>query len=141
MFVRGSLTGLRVPGNGPTSLGLQSTMLNFPYKKYISIEVVDSATDSILFKTDRAMVTNRIESVEVDRLADMTIDFVAAEWEDEVRPFLPKTAFELQDPNSSTSFTSGLYNDTVNKAKSMAPDLGSMMPKAASNFGLGNFKF
>jgi len=82
--VNGTISGLRIPGNGPGYNLMQANMLNFAHQKYIDIEVRDSQTDNLIFQTNKALITRRSESVRSEGMAEMTLDFMAIGFIDEV---------------------------------------------------------
>jgi hypothetical protein len=88
--VHGSISGFRIPGSGPGQLYMQSDVLNFLHQPYIEIEVRDSQTDEIIFMTKRAMITNRQEAIKTNSLAELTLQFKAIGFRDELTPEPPK---------------------------------------------------
>lgn len=88
--VSGSISGFRIPGSGPGMLNMQSDVLNFLHQPYVEIEVRDSQTDEIIFLTKKAMITNRQEVVKTNSLAELTLQFKAIGFRDELTPTPPK---------------------------------------------------
>jgi hypothetical protein len=89
--VSGSISGFRIPGSGPGMLSMQSDVLNFLHQPYVEIEVRDSQTDEIIFMTKKAMITNRQEAIKTNSLAELTLQFKAIGFRDELSPEPPKT--------------------------------------------------
>jgi hypothetical protein len=100
--VSGSISGFRVPGSGPGVLGIQSNILSFLHQRYIEIEVRDSQSDNLIFKTSKALITSRSENVRSDAISEMTLNFTAIGFEDEVKPHLPDGVGEEVDVNGSS---------------------------------------
>ena len=83
--VNGTISGLHIPGQGATAELIQPTLQTFLRQKYINIEVRDSATDAQLFFTNQAMITNRSEILQSQRLGQVTLQFQAIGWWDEAK--------------------------------------------------------
>lgn len=92
LLVSGSIGGLVIPGNGPTNQLITSDVLSFLFHKYISIEVRDIQTDSLLFYTGKAMIVNRQEDVKSGQLATINLQFKSIAFRDEKHPEYPKGA-------------------------------------------------
>lgn len=95
--VEGTLSALHIPGESAGTKLWQPDVLNFLFQQYITIEVRDSATDQLLFYTDKAMITSRQEDIRVDSLANVQLSWRAIGYKDEREPDLPS------DFNSSSS--------------------------------------
>jgi hypothetical protein len=104
--VSGTLGGLIIPGRSPTAELLQSDMLSFLVNKYITIEVRDSVTDEIIFKTNQAVVTSSQGSLTADQMGTMQLSWKAVGWTNEQFPETPvgidKTSTEAQSPGNKT---------------------------------------
>ncbi len=94
--VDGSVSGFRVPGQGPGIDLIQTDMLSFLHQRYIELEVRDSQTDNLIFLTKRALITSRNENVKSGDLAQMTLTFKAIGWADERSPEFPQN-FDSSD--------------------------------------------
>lgn len=81
--VRGSLGAFHIPGNGPGTKQWQATLKSFLVHKYIAIEVRDSQTDELLFYTNKAVITNRSQSMQAGSLSKMNLQWKAIGWLDE----------------------------------------------------------
>ena len=84
--VEGTITALHIPGTSAGTELWQPDVLNFLWQQYISIEVRDSATDQLLFFTDKAMVISRAEDIKIDSLANVQIAWRAIGYRDERTP-------------------------------------------------------
>jgi len=84
--VSGSISALHIPGVSATTELYQADVLGFLLHKYITIEVRDSATDELLFFTNKAVITNKAERIGVDSLANVELQFKAIGWKDEREP-------------------------------------------------------
>ncbi len=81
--VEGTLSSFRIPGRGPSMEFQQASLLSFPFHKYISIEVRDEVTNSLLFYTDRAVITTRAEDISNDKLSTVSLNWKAIGWKDD----------------------------------------------------------
>ena len=118
MSIEGSISALHIPGTSPGTLLWQPDNLNFLLQRYITIEVRDSATDQLLFATDRAFITTRTEEIKVDSLASVSLTWKAVGYRDEREPQLP------QDLSAPAAYKPGLFDKY----------------KPSNLFGLGNIK-
>lgn len=84
--VEGTISALHIPGQSAGTELWQADALNFLFQQYISIEVRDSATDQLLFYTNKAMVTTRQEDLKVDSLANVQLAWRAIGFQDERKP-------------------------------------------------------
>jgi len=89
--VTGTLSMLHIPGEGPSISAHQSNVLNFLHQKYITIEVRDSATDNLLFFTNKAMVISRAETIQAEQLGTIQLEWRAIGWKDELDPVPPQS--------------------------------------------------
>jgi hypothetical protein len=103
--VEGTLSALHIPGQGVGAKLWQPDILNFLTQQYISIEVRDSATDQLLFYTDRAIITTRVEDIKVDQLANVQLSWRAIGFRDERAPAPPTQ--EKQDVDSRLKSVAG----------------------------------
>lgn len=92
--INGSLGTFVIPGRSPTSELLQSHILSFMQNKYITIEVSDSASGSILFKTNKAVITSCQTSVQADQVSVTQLTWKAIGWQNEFVPEPPSEASE-----------------------------------------------
>jgi hypothetical protein len=95
--VDGSLSALHVPGVSATTEFWQPDVLSFLFNKYISIEVRDSQTDTLLFYTGQAMIVSRQEDIRAEQLASVTLTFKAIGWRDERDPSTPSMVNSPRD--------------------------------------------
>ena len=87
--VSGTIGGFIIPGKSPQAELLQTDLANFLMNKYITIEVRDSATDTIIFKTNRAMVTSSSGTTGAEKPAEMSLTWKAVGWQAETPPTPP----------------------------------------------------
>jgi hypothetical protein len=80
VIVNGTISGLHIPGQGASAEQIQPTLQTFLRQKYVNIEVRDSATDAQLFFTNQALITNRSEVLQSQRLGQVTLQFQAIGW-------------------------------------------------------------
>lgn len=88
--VDGTISALHIPGQGVGVRLWQPDMLNFLTQRYITIEVRDSATDQLLFFTNKAMITSRTEDIRAESLANVQLNWTAIGFKDEREPSNPK---------------------------------------------------
>lgn len=115
--VEGTISALHIPGTSAGTELWQPDALNFLFQQYIKIEVRDSATDQLLFYTDKAMVVSRAEDIKVDSLASVSLQWIAIGFQDERPPKAGELAEQAnrdqpRDPPPSTRF------DTPNNSSS-----------------------
>ena len=88
--VNGTVSGLIIPGKSLTERVIQSNALSFLFNKYITIEVRDSATDFILFKANKCVVTNSSGNLASDAPGSISLQFMAIGWQNEESPDFPE---------------------------------------------------
>lgn len=93
--VTGTLGLFQLPGDSPTARLMQADVATFLMNKYITIEVKDAASDNIIFKTNRAMVTGQQGEVTSEKLSTMTLSWTAIGWRAENEPK------QIEDKNMS----------------------------------------
>lgn len=101
LTIDGTISALHIPGISATTNNWQSDVLSFLFQPYVSIEARDSATDQLLFATDRAMIVGRSEEVRVDQLSSITLRFRAIGFQDEKDP--SKSQYTSTDQDSSSA--------------------------------------
>lgn len=94
--VSGSLGCFVIPGRSPTAEVIQSDIMSFLTNKYITIEVRDSVTDEIIFKTSQAVVTNNQTSLTADQAGTMQLNWKAVGWLSEQSPKPPEKINEAK---------------------------------------------
>ena len=104
--VEGTIGMFHIPGKGPSKELIQSNVLSFMFNKYITIEVRDSSTDQLLFKTNKAVVTSRNQDVKAEELSTIQLSWKAIGWADEQFPALPEGA--LLDSSGKSSLATDL---------------------------------
>lgn len=124
--VSGTLSSWVLPGQSPQAEVMQSDMLSFIFNRYITIEVSDSSTGNIIFKTDRAMIVRSRGRSSPDSLSQMELEWRAIDWMNEQKPEYPETdgseikegaGFDVgNDPNKQGGGGSGNLRPTLNIA-------------------------
>jgi hypothetical protein len=84
MQVEGTMSMFHIPGKGPSKELLQSDVFSFLFFKYITIEIQDSKTNKVLFKTDKAVITSRQQDVKAESLSTIQLQWKAIGFTDEV---------------------------------------------------------
>ena len=87
--VNGTLGTFVIPGRSSTSELLQSNALSFMMNKYITIEISDSATGTLLFKTNKAVVTGQQTSIQAEQMSVTQLTWKAIGWSHEFAPEEP----------------------------------------------------
>ena len=95
--VSGSISMLHIPGASATYELIQADITSFLVHRYITIEVRDSATDELLFFTNKAVITSKAENIGVDSLANVVLQFKAIGWKDEREPETMDALHENKD--------------------------------------------
>ena len=114
--VDGTISALHIPGQSAGTQLWQPDALNFLFQQYVSIEVRDSATDELLFFTDKAMITSRQEDMRVDQLSSVQLSWRAIGFQDERKPELAEGVQSSQgdgQPNSRLQNTAGSIANTL----------------------------
>lgn len=101
--VEGTIGAFHIPGQGPTTNYIQPNVLSFLFHKYITIEVRDSATNELLFYTNKAMITSREEDLSAEQLGRMQLRWKAIGWKDELEPKKPTGADDLVTPSENSA--------------------------------------
>lgn len=83
LTVNGTISCLHIPGTSATTEGWQPDVLSFLFHPYVSIEARDSATNQIVFATDKAVIEQRSEDIRVDQLSSVTLRWSAIGFIDE----------------------------------------------------------
>jgi hypothetical protein len=89
-----------VPGKGPAKQLVQANVLSFLFHKYITIEITDQTTGQLIFKTEKAMITNKSQSLVAGELSTIELQWKAIGWMDEMTPSYPSG--HEQDSNGNT---------------------------------------
>lgn len=97
--VSGTLSSWVLPGQSPQAEVIQSDAFSFIFNRYITIEVSDSATGSLIFKTDRAMIVRSVGNSQPDALSRMELQWRAVDWQNEQKPEYPETDGESTSGN------------------------------------------
>jgi hypothetical protein len=90
--VDGTLSMFHIPNRGPSKEFVQANVLSFLMHKYITIEISDQTTGQVIFKTNKAVITNRSQSLQAGELSTIQLSWKALGWVDELTPFEPQGA-------------------------------------------------
>ena len=113
--VDGTISCLHIPGTSAGTEGWQPDVLSFLFQPYISIEARDSATNQIVFATDKAVIEQRSEDIRIDSLSSVTLRWRAIGFIDE------KDLSTLSPPNDyNQSSTTATPTTQGNAAASVA---------------------
>ena len=116
LTVNGTISALHIPGQSVGVLLWQPDLLNFLTQQYIAIEARDSATDQLVFYTDKAMITSRTEDIRVDSLAQVQLQWRAIGYRDErtpAVPAVPPTSSSI--PNPVSRYAGGALDAVANQ--------------------------
>jgi hypothetical protein len=89
IHIEGTLGMFHIPSKGPTREFVQANVLSFLFHKYITIEISDQTTGQTIFKTEKAWVTNKSQSLQAGELSTIQLSWKAIGWIDELTPFYP----------------------------------------------------
>ena len=78
--VDGTISGFHIPGWTPSAQNFQADVLSFMFHKYLTIEVRDRVSDTMMFVTNKAVITDWSEQVNTENLATMTLKWKAIGW-------------------------------------------------------------
>jgi hypothetical protein len=117
--VDGTISCLHIPGTSATTEAWQGDVLSFLFQPYISIEARDSATNQIIFATDKAVIEQRSEDIRVDQLSSVTLRWRAIGFVDEkdLSTLSPPNDYN-QSSDTATPTTQG--NPVTNAIASVA---------------------
>jgi len=90
--VNGTLSMFHIPGKGPTKQLVQPNVLSFLMHKYITLEISDQTTGQVIFKTNRAFITSKSQSLQAGELSTIQLSWKAVGWIDEMTPAYPDGA-------------------------------------------------
>lgn len=115
--VSGTLSMFHIPGKGPTHELVQANVLSFLMHKYITIEISDQTTGQTIFKTNKAMITGKSQSLNAGELSTISLSFRALGWVDELTPAIPKGAGTGDSGESNTGLDAALsgIGDKISK--------------------------
>lgn len=117
--VDGTISTLHPPGTTASTLGWQPDVLSFLFQPYVSIEARDSATNQIIFATDKAMITNRSEEIRIEDLSSTTLRWKAIGFIDEKPPQAPHNYNQPNDnPDSPPTSQTNVVTAAIGGAAS-----------------------
>ena len=121
--VEGTISALHLPGVSANTENWQADVLSFLFQPYISIEARDSATNQIVFATDKAMILSRSEDIKVDSLSNVTIRWRAIGYIDEKTPQpLHNYNNSNNDPNSPPTRQTNPVTEAISGAATAIGD-------------------
>jgi len=92
LTVDGTLSMFHIPSRGPTKDLVQANVLSYLMHKYITIEISDQTSGQVIFKTNKAVVTNRAQTLQAGEISTIQLTWKALGWADELIPFEPQGA-------------------------------------------------
>ena len=87
--VTGTLSMFHVPGKSPTRQLVQANALSFLFHRYITIDISDQTTGQKIFKTEKAIVTGRRQTIQSGEISTIILDWKAIGFIDDINPFWP----------------------------------------------------
>jgi len=90
--VNGTLSMFHIPSRGPTQELVQANALSYLMHKYITIDISDQTTGQTIFKTNKAVITNRAQTLQAGEISTIQLTWKALGWSDELIPTEPKGA-------------------------------------------------
>lgn len=84
--INGTIGMFHIPGKGPTAELVQANVLSFLMHKYITIEITDQTTGQKIFKTERAVITNKQQILQAGDISTIQLTWKAIGWIDELTP-------------------------------------------------------
>lgn len=112
--VNGTLSMFHIPGKGPTKELVQSNIMSFLMHKYITIEISDQTSGQVIFKTNKAVITGKSQSLQAGEISTIQLTWKAVGWVD-----------ELMDPKEPTGADgSGTGGPLTGLAAAAAGNLG-----------------
>lgn len=88
--VDGTMSMFHIPDKSPTKQFVQANVASFLMHKYITIEISDQMTGQVVFKTNRAVITNKSQTLTAGELSTIILNWKALGWTDELgQPSLP----------------------------------------------------
>jgi hypothetical protein len=124
--VDGTISALHIPGESANTDGWQGNVLSFLFQPYISIQAIDSATQQIIFSTDKATIVSRSEEIRVDQLSNVTLRWRAIGYIDEAKPQIDNDAHNYNQSTETTSVpTSSNTNPIVNTISGAASSISN----------------
>ena len=88
--ISGTLGMFHIPGKGPTRELVQANVLSFLMHKYITLEITDQMTGQKIFKTERAVITNKNQILQAGDISTIQLSWKAIGWIDELMPKYPE---------------------------------------------------
>jgi len=84
LTVSGTLSMFHIPGKGPTNQLVQANIVSYLMHKYISIEISDQTTGQTIFKTNKAVITGRSQTIQAGEISTIQLNWKALGFVDEM---------------------------------------------------------
>lgn len=81
--VNGAMNSFHIPGRSASAERMQADVLSFLFHRYITIEITDQATGTVIFKTNKAVITNRSQVITAGQISTVTLNWKAIGWMDD----------------------------------------------------------
>jgi len=115
--VSGTMSLFHVPGKSVDQQLLQANLFSFMMHKYITIEISDRTTGNVIFKTTKAVITGKSQTLMAGELSTVELSWKAIGWSDELIPKFPTENGENpKDPNAGLA---GIASSAFNAAKKL----------------------
>jgi hypothetical protein len=92
--VNGTLSMFHIPGKGPSRELIMPNVLSFIFHRYITISIRDHTTDQVIFETNKAFITGKSQSIRAGEISEITLEWRALGWADEMAPAYPEHAID-----------------------------------------------
>lgn len=106
--VTGTLGMFHIPGKSPTAQLVQANLLSYLMHRYVTIEISDQMTGQKIFKTERAVITNKSQTLTAGEISTIQLSWKAIGWIDE---FTPKLADGADVTSQGESEAGGFLGD------------------------------
>lgn len=110
VMVNGTIGMFHIPGKGPTKELVQANLLSYLMHRYITIEISDQMTGQKIFKTERAVITGKSQTLAAGEISTIQLTWKAIGWIDELTPKIADGA----DVSSSGEDESGNFVGDIN---------------------------
>lgn len=102
--VSGTMSLFHVPGKSVDQQLLQANLFSFLMHKYITIEISDRTTGNVIFKTNKAVITGKSQTLIAGEISTVELSWKAIGWSDELMPSFPSAKPDNpKDPNDGIS--------------------------------------
>jgi hypothetical protein len=120
MVVNGTIGMFHIPGKGPARELVQANLLSYLMHRYITIEISDQMTGQLIFRTDRAMITGKSQTMTAGEISTIQLTWKAIGWVDEMTPKLSDGAdSDSKGKDGSGNPISNAINGAINAVKNL----------------------